>query len=131
MHNHLKVLSILFIIGGVMGIIGAMLIMLIFLIGPIIEGDPEAFMIVGSIGSFFALLILVTTIPGLIVGIGLIKRKPWARIIGIIVGAFSLLNVPIGTALGIYALWVLLQPETVLLFTPVPQHQTVPPGDGA
>ncbi len=28
-----------------------------------------------------------------------------------------LFNVPIGTAIGVYSIWVLMQPETVELFT--------------
>jgi len=39
---------------------------------------------------------------------GLFEREPWARILGIVVGILALLRFPLGTALGIYTLWVLL-----------------------
>src|SRR5208337_1363036 len=39
---------------------------------------------------------------------GLLQRQGWARIFALVVGFVALLNVPIGTALGIYTLWVLL-----------------------
>ena len=34
----------------------------------------------------------------------------------LILSAIDLLNIPIGTALGIYTIWVLVQAETVVLF---------------
>jgi len=42
---------------------------------------------------------------------GLFERESWARILGIVVGVLALLRFPLGTALGIYTLWVLL-PES-------------------
>lgn len=42
-------------------------------------------------------------------GWGLLNRLPWARPMAIVVGVVSLFfNVPFGTALGVYTLWVLL-----------------------
>ena len=41
-------------------------------------------------------------------GWGLLKIRPWARGLAIVLGAISLLHPPFGTALGIYTLWVLL-----------------------
>jgi hypothetical protein len=57
------------------------------------------------------------SIPGVIGGIGLLKRKPWARILVLILAVFDLLNVPIGTAVGVYTIWVLIQEETEQLFS--------------
>jgi hypothetical protein len=53
-------------------------------------------------------LLLVGAVLGLVVGWGLLERQPWARMLAIVVGCFSLLDMPFGTALGIYTLWVLL-----------------------
>jgi len=36
----------------------------------------------------------------------------------IVVAALGCLNIPIGTLKGVYSLWVLLQDETIKLFTP-------------
>jgi hypothetical protein len=47
----------------------------------------------------------------LILAWGLFEREQWARILGIVVGILALLRFPLGTALGIYTLWVLL-PES-------------------
>ncbi len=61
---------------------------------------------------------MVLSLPGLIIGIGLVQFRPWARIGGIIVSALDLFGFPFHTALGIYGLWVLLNRETEQMFVP-------------
>ena len=55
-------------------------------------------------------------IPGILAGWGLLNFKPWARILAIVLSAIRLINIPIGTVLGIYGLWVLFSKETETLF---------------
>jgi uncharacterized membrane protein (DUF2068 family) len=43
---------------------------------------------------------------------GLWGYRPWARSLGLALGLFDLPLVPLGTGLGAYALWVLLQEDT-------------------
>jgi hypothetical protein len=50
-------------------------------------------------------------VVNLITGIGLIKYREWARILALILAAFMLIGFPFGTAMGIYAFWVLLSNE--------------------
>jgi hypothetical protein len=45
---------------------------------------------------------------GILLGWGLLRLQPWARMAAIVVGIVALLHPPFGTALGIYTLWVLL-----------------------
>ncbi|MGA7156036.1 MAG: hypothetical protein WBY53_04275 [Acidobacteriaceae bacterium] len=40
-------------------------------------------------------------------GYALLTRQPWGRVLGIIFGILALVHIPLGTALGIYTLWVL------------------------
>jgi hypothetical protein len=61
-------------------------------------------------------VILVLSLPTLILGFGLYNLRPWARILGIVLAAIHLLNFPLGTAISLYAFWVLLKPETAALF---------------
>ena len=58
--------------------------------------------------SFIGVLVLAKALAGFLAGYGLLQREPWARILALILGFLSLFNVPFGTALGIYTLWVLL-----------------------
>ena len=58
----------------------------------------------GVVLAFFGVLHLV-------LAWGLFEREPWARFLGVALGFLALLRFPLGTALGIYTLWVLL-PES-------------------
>ena len=40
-------------------------------------------------------------------GCGLIERRPWARMLSIVLGVLGLFHPPFATALGIYTVWVL------------------------
>lgn len=62
--------------------------------------------------SVVAVFILGKAACGFIVGWGLMRREPWARIIALILGFLSLFNVPFGTAVGVYTLWVLLPAQS-------------------
>ena len=48
------------------------------------------------------------SLAGIAAGWGLLQRQPWARMLAIVLGCISLFDMPFGTALGIYTLWVLL-----------------------
>lgn len=115
MEKHLTTVAILQIGASIFGILlGGFILVLLTGIGVMVH-DFQAqsiLTLVGmSVGSFFILI----SIPSIIGGIGLYHRKNWARILILIISAIDLFNVPIGTALGIYSIWVLVQPETVQL----------------
>jgi hypothetical protein len=44
----------------------------------------------------------------ILAGQGLRARQPWARVLALALAVCDLVLVPLGTALGLYALWVLL-----------------------
>jgi hypothetical protein len=57
--------------------------------------------------------VLALSAVGVAAGIGLIRREMWARTLTLILAFIALFtNVPFGTALGIYTLWVLLPRES-------------------
>jgi len=43
----------------------------------------------------------------LFAGFSLLRRKPWGRTLAIVLAVLALIKFPVGTALGIYTLWVL------------------------
>ena len=55
--------------------------------------------------ALFSLLTSVCCI--LLTGYALLTRQPWGRIFAIVFGILALIHLPLGTALGIYTLWVL------------------------
>ena len=50
------------------------------------------------------------------VGVQVRRRRHWARMGAILLSCVDLLLLPYGTALGVYALWILLRDETRPLF---------------
>ena len=116
MEQHVKILGWCYIIySGLFLLLGLFLFFVISGAG-VLSGDRQAMLITGAVGTALGILFVGLSLPGLITGFGLLKFRPWARIVGIILGALNLFNVPIGTILGIYALWVLLNAQTEPLF---------------
>jgi hypothetical protein len=132
MQQHVKILAILNICYGVMGGLAALTIMAVFggLAGVAgMSGDHDAAAgaaFLGLLGAVIPLVVLILCAPSIIAGIGLLKYKSWARMLTIVLSAFSLLSIPFGTALGIYGLWTLLKPETEALFRQRPQAWPAP-----
>lgn len=130
MDTHVKVLAALFIIFGALGTMAGLgLMALLGFIGLAgAASDPDAWMalpILGITGAALGAFLLALSLPGIIAGIGLLKFKPWARILTIVLSALNLMNVPFGTILGIYGLWVMLSEQGARLFTPPPQTPSV------
>lgn len=63
-----------------------------------------------------ALLALVWGAVHILVGSHLKKRRSWSRLGALVLGAVDLLLFPYGTALGVYALWTLLNERTKPMF---------------
>lgn len=61
--------------------------------------------------SVLAGYLLLKAIAGFMAGWGLLRKEPWARTLCLVMGFLELLHVPLGTALGVYTLWVLLAPN--------------------
>jgi hypothetical protein len=120
MQQHVTIVGWLYIIGHVFFIVvGGFVFVLLTSVGFVIR-DPEALPILSIVGTWIALFLTVLALPGLIAGVGLLKRQMWGRVLAIIVAFFGLINFPIGTAIGIYALFVLLQNAAGEYFAP--QH---------
>jgi hypothetical protein len=127
MRDHVRILAYLHIVLGALGLVAALIVLLVFggvagIVGAANPNDMDvwhiAIPVVGIVGVVIVSLLLLLSIPGIILGLGLLKLRPWARVLGIVMSALDLLHIPIGTALGIYGLWVLLQPETERLLSP-------------
>jgi hypothetical protein len=121
MDTHVKVLAWLYIVFGVLGsLFGLGLMALLGVIGVAgAASDPDGWVaipILGFTGVALAVFMLVLSLPGIIAGIGLLKYQPWARILTIVLSALNLINIPFGTILGAYGLWVMLSNDGSRLF---------------
>jgi hypothetical protein len=126
MATHVKVLGALHLVFGALGVIGALIALAFFggLAGIVgMDHDPDARIsipILGAIGGFIFIILLIISLPSIIAGIGLLQFRPWARILTLIISAIDLLHVPFGTILGFYGFWVLLSREGEQLFVRAP-----------
>jgi hypothetical protein len=117
MQQHVASVGWLYIIGHAFFIvIGGFVFMLLTSIGVVVR-DPEALPILSVVGTWTALFMVALALPGLIASYGLLKRRMWGRVLGLVVAFFGLINFPIGTAISIYALFVLLQNAAPEYFT--------------
>jgi hypothetical protein len=78
--------------------------------------EKEAELILSIVANIMIVVVLVLSLPGLIAGIALFKRKEWGRILTLIVSVLNLVDIPLGTAVGAYSIWALVQTETVEIF---------------
>jgi len=116
MNQHVPILGWLYVVGHAIFLaIGAFVFLLLIGLAPV-TGEAEAMWILTLVGTMVGLLMAVLGLPGLVAGYGLLTRKPWARILAIVVGILNLINFPVGTAIGLYTLWVLTQPAATEYF---------------
>ena len=121
MKAHLNVVGLIDLVTGtlftvlaVLVSLGVLLFALWFNGAPVWRAEDAVYVfaiVLGISAVFFAI-----GISSLLAGIGLLKQKRWARILAILVAILALTSFPLGTAAGIYTLWVLTQRETEALF---------------
>ena len=111
--GHKKVLGILYVISAALTTLGALLInaLLALVFAFAFEGaDPDEQRVMDFIMALTAylpaIIIFVFALPTFIAGIGLLTKQSWAVIISLIVGCLKLFSFPIGTAIGVYAIWI-------------------------
>ncbi len=102
------------------GLIGALAVLIVFggMAGTAalaVADEPDAWIAVpllSIIGSVLIIIALTLSVPGIIGGWGLLQRRSWSRVLMIVLSVLHLINIPFGTVLAVYGLWVLLSKET-------------------
>lgn len=116
LEQHVTILGWLHIVGNLFFVlIGLFLFFFLRTIGAV-SGDPQALVVLSLVGTFVGTLLTVLGLPGIVAGFGLLAHKEWARYLAIVLGVLNLLNAPVGTVIGIYTLWVLMQEEAAGFF---------------
>lgn len=116
MEKHIRIVSYLFMIFSALAFVVCLGLFLLFAgimsIGSIKESSLNPMIVAGGIGFIFMMIVSIASLPGFLAGYGLLKNKSWGRPLAIIMGIIYLIEPPIGTALGVYALWVLFNEES-------------------
>jgi len=126
MQKHITVVGALRIGSAIVGLMAAAIIVLLTLgpglIAHCVDDNDEALAILAMIGVPIAFFFVVLSAADIIGGIGILRHKNWARYLVMIHSVLDIFNVPIGTALGVYCIWVLAQDETARIFSQPPQQ---------
>ena len=116
MESHKRILGILYVVSGTLQMVVVFgLSMFISTILALVahEIDPDEAAILQLVTRIFqflpGLVIVFFSIPTIIAGIGLLYKQKWALVLALILGCFKLFSFPIGTALGIYTIWVYVE----------------------
>ncbi len=82
------------------------------------EVPMELVKLVPIVLTFVGIWVILVSIVGIVAAAAVLKRKEWGRILLLVISFFSLIRIPLGTALGVYSIWVLLKDETIRMFNP-------------
>jgi len=118
---HVDFLGVLFIVWGLLTtIIGLSTLALgVGAAALIASSERPASFAAGFTAAAFTSLALIAILWGLAhvaVGFLLRKRRHWSRVGAMVLGSIDLVLLPYGTALGVYALWVLIRQDAKKLF---------------
>jgi hypothetical protein len=123
MVSQVEFLGILFIVWGLLTtLVGVSTLALgvgaIALIASAGRGSGGEFA-AGVTAAAFTALAFIAIVWGaahVVVGVPLRRHRPWSRLGALALGAVDLLLLPYGTALGVYAMWILLHEEGKRVF---------------
>lgn len=118
---HVDFLGVLFIVWGLLTtIIGLSTLALgVGAAALIASSDRPASFAASFTAAAFTSLAIIAIIWGLAhvaVGLPLRKHRHWSRLGAMVLGSIDLILLPYGTALGVYALWVLIRQDAKRLF---------------
>jgi hypothetical protein len=122
--EHNKMLGIMHLAYGGMHLVSLVMMVFVFLIIGVTlpfsssGSDPSPLAFFGILGIVIGAISLIMTIPPLVAGYGFLKRKQWSKVAGAISAVLALINIPMGTALGVYTFWFLFGEKGRQMYSP-------------
>lgn len=102
--------------------VGVLLVVMVYfgtrwlLTFPEVIEDRMAASVLTTVGNALVVVVSIGTALNLIAGLGLLAYQGWARYLAMILSIFDLFNLPVGTAVGLYTLWVLMHDDVIRHF---------------
>jgi hypothetical protein len=115
LREHLRLLAILWFAFAAYEVLGSFILFVVantIFSHPNELGVPPQHGFVHLLLSLLASFIFLKAAAGFLAGYGLMQRMPWARTVALVLSFLALIHVPLGTALGVYTLWVLLPAQS-------------------
>jgi len=113
--QHRNILGVMWLVLGLLGLLGAFVLLSISSFRPWENPwsqPPTTPDFLVPLLTAIGVGLLIFSGLRVVAGIGLLQTQGWARIMAIVLGVVSLIEIPIGTALGIYTLWALTPPAS-------------------
>ncbi len=111
MKQHYKILGILYLVYGGLNILVGFVIGGLLKIVQNMPMNPDEATVLGIVSTIVPVVLIVISLPNIIAGIGLLNNKRWALIMGVILSIFNIMNMPFGTGLSVYSIYVLVKEE--------------------
>jgi len=119
--QHLDTIGLLWIVYGLLYVAGGLLFFVLFGLAGVgtgvaaLSGGADELMFMGggyiAVAVFGGVVFGLLGLPHLIVGLAVRRRRPWSRIGALVLAAIALLNLPLGTLLGVYTIVKMVDPE--------------------
>jgi len=116
MEKHINIVAALQIGLSIFNLLVALLIFSVLKLVVGFVDEPVAVKVISIVADVLAIVFVIVSVPGILAGLGLYSRKEWARILTLILSVIEIFSFPFGTAIGIYSIWALIQPETISAF---------------
>jgi hypothetical protein len=117
LQTHVAIVGWLHIAGSALMLVLACFVLALLAGIGFASGDPDAVTVLTIVGSAVGVFLAVLGIPGIVAGYGVLRRRNWGRVLALVVSFLNLFNFPLGTAVGVYSGWVLLQDSASEVFS--------------
>ncbi len=114
--KHVKILGWIYILSSILFLPLGVAIAIILVFGGLVSNDYGALTFLMIMAVVFGGLLILIGVIGMAAGIGLLRRTSWGRKLAIIVGLLNIANIPIGTIIGGYTAYILLQDSAKAYF---------------
>jgi hypothetical protein len=111
MKTHIQIAAVLNIAFGILCIVAAAAVFIFMTMASSIVASYQSIAagsVVGLVAIAISGFLAVLGLPSVIGGFGLFVGKSWAKPLILALAVLQLVNIPFGTALGVYTLWALL-----------------------
>ncbi len=117
MKKHVSLVAALHIGYSIILLFAALIVYFVFaFVYPMVGDDPTAMNVIHFLGTFIPVMLFIFACIGLVAAIGLLNYKKWARILILVIAALDCVHIPLGTLLGVYTFWALMQDDAIKLF---------------
>jgi hypothetical protein len=125
MEKHVRLLAIFNIVYGAFhvlaGLVGLVVIRWVGTLNNVVSSQAVGLLLLASgLAAVLLVFVVLVSIGCIIGGVGLLNNRRWARILVLVLSFLDLVHVPLGTALGVYGIWVLMNDKTDSMFSSGP-----------